>query len=160
MSCVFTHNVIMMFVCKCVFTLFLVLCLVIAGVKTHGCSSWAWSQGSGGRWLCFAGSVTGYSVKCGHLSTFPTYTVLGKLKANSENCAIRDVLRVKSYSLLQKSPFTVWSFQGFNTFKDCFARTNKNNEWNKYWKKTKFLLLLWDYFAGFKSETVKTKVLW
>lgn len=56
---------------------FSVLCLVIAGVKTHVCSSWAWSQGSGGHWLCFAGSVTGYSVKCGHLSTFPTYTVHG-----------------------------------------------------------------------------------
>lgn len=59
---------------------FTVLSLLLAGVKTYECSSWVWSRGSGGHWLCFVGSVTGYSVRCGHLSISPTCTVLGKLK--------------------------------------------------------------------------------
>lgn len=52
---------------------------LFAGVKTHECWSWAWSRGSGGPWPCFAGSVTGYSVKCGRRSTFPTCTVHGEI---------------------------------------------------------------------------------
>lgn len=61
---------------------------VFAGVKTHVCSSWAWSRVSGGLWPCFAGSVTGYSVKCGHRSTFPTCTVHGEIVLFLKNLII------------------------------------------------------------------------
>lgn len=62
---------------------------LIAGVKTHVCSSWVWSQASGGLWLCSAGSVTEYSVRCGHPSTFPTYIVHGELNTpQSSHCCL------------------------------------------------------------------------
>ena len=89
----------MLCLCEFVFvwTCFSVLCCVSAGVRTPGCSSWVWSQGSGGRWLCSAGSVTGSSVRCGHLSTFPTYTVLGKLNNNTRVSVVFSVVKVISY---------------------------------------------------------------
>lgn len=83
-----------MYLCVCFHscTHFSVLCSVVAGVKTPVCSSSAWSQGSGGHWLCSVGSVTEYSAKCGHLSTFPTYTVLGKIKHNTEEAVLSELL--------------------------------------------------------------------
>lgn len=89
--------VVFVWICVCFHSCahFSVLCLVIAGVKTHVCSSWAWFLGSGGHWLCFAGSATGYSAKCGHPSTFPTYTVLGKL--SSEESVLFGLLLMLSF---------------------------------------------------------------
>lgn len=62
---------------------------LIAGAKTRAYSSWVWSRGSGGLWLCSAGSVTGYSVRCGLLSTSPTYIVHGELNTpESLHCCL------------------------------------------------------------------------